>query len=51
MTLTTQGLVLYVHHLTQLFDSLWVGDNLNDDNWREEDRDVCIEEKRLHEIE
>lgn len=50
MTLTTQGLVLYFHHLIQLFGSLWVGDNLNDDNLRDEDWDVCVEEKRSHEI-
>lgn len=36
MTLSTQGLVLYLHHLTQLFESPEAGDNLNDGNLRDE---------------
>lgn len=36
MTLNTQGLVVYFHHLTQLFGSPEAGDNLNDGNLRDE---------------
>lgn len=41
MTLNTQGLVLYFYHITQLFGNLEVGDNLNDDNLRNEFWVVC----------
>ena len=34
MILSTQGLVLYLHLLTQLFESPEAGDNLNDGNLR-----------------